>query len=381
MRTLVVAALLVAAVLMVAASAFPGSADSTIRVAVIENARALELRGNDIHVSAVGACPRCTGPARVGGGQVIHAVARDGWVEIEGAPIGRGARLRSERAIRFNGREYGGTLEILKTGDGLALINELPVEEYIAGALKAEASDRWPIEALRAQAIVSRTYALHHRQMNAARPYHIVASTAHQQYAGRVPGSSPFWDAGHDTAGQVLLWEGGLFPAFYHSDSGGYTEEPRAVFNAKNLPALPAVRSEFSTGSPYSSWTLDLRLADLTEMLRRGGISVGAITGLDIAERSQTLRVAELVVRGTRGTARLRGADFRRLVGYDTLRSTLFAVALDHVWAHFSGRGWGHGVGMCQWGAKGMAEQGYTAGQILAHYYAGATLTTLEALK
>jgi stage II sporulation protein D len=87
--------------------------------------------------------------------------------------------------------------------------------------------------------------------------------------------------------------------------------------------------------------------------------------------------VLELVVHGTRGGARLRGTEFRRLVGYDTLRSTLFAVAVDGQYAHFSGRGWGHGVGMCQAGAAGMAEQGYTAHQILAYYYSGASLSTL----
>ena len=127
------------------------------------------------------------------------------------------------------------------------------------------------------------------------------------------------------------------------------------------LPALKPVRSEFSAGSPYASWSLDVRLTDLGEMLRRGGISVGTVVGIEVVERSQSLRVAELVIRGAAGSARMRGADFRRLVGYDALKSTLFAVAVDDHYARFSGRGWGHGVGMCQWGAKGMAEQGYTA--------------------
>ncbi len=377
MRILVVAVLLVAAVLMFAASALPASPGSTIRVALLENARTVELRGEDVQVSPIAGCPRCSPPMHVGGGDVIRAVSRDGGVEIDGAPFGRGARLRSERAIRLNGHEYAGTLEILKNGDGLAVVNELPLEEYVAGSLKAEIPDTWPMEALRAQAIVARTYAAYHRQLNAAKPYHIVASTANQQFAGRVAGSSPVWDAVRETAGQVLLWEGELFPAFYHTDDGGYTEEPRVVFAAGNLPALKSVRCEIASG-PHFYWNLDLRLADLSEILRRGGITtVGAVTGIDVAERSQTLRVLEVVVRGARGAARLKGTDLRRLIGYDTLKSTLFAVAVDGEYARFSGRGWGHGVGMCQWGAKGMAEQGHTSTQILAYYYAGATLSTL----
>jgi stage II sporulation protein D len=82
-------------------------------------------------------------------------------------------------------------------------------------------------------------------------------------------------------------------------------------------------------------------------------------------------------VRGTTGTQRLRGNDFRRIVGYDTLKSTLFAVAVEGGMARFSGRGYGHGVGMCQWGAKGMAEQGATAERILAFFYPGTTLGSL----
>jgi stage II sporulation protein D len=313
----------------------------------------------------------------VGGAELIRAVSRDGVVEVEGAVFGRGARIQSDRAIRLNGREYTGTLEVLKNGEGLVVVNELAFEEYVAGALKAEASDRWPAEMLRAQAIVARTYAAYHRRLNAGKPYHLVASTTHQQYAGRVAGASPALDAARETAGLVLRWEGELFPAFYHTDSGGYTEDPRAVFAARNMPALRPVRHEFSAGSPHAQWSLDLRLADLSEILRRAGLNVGVVSGIEVRERSQTLRVVELMVHGTRGSARLRGADFRRIVGYDTLKSTLFAVAVDEEYARFSGRGWGHGAGMCQWGAKGMAEQGHAAAQILAFFYPGATLGTL----
>jgi stage II sporulation protein D len=83
-------------------------------------------------------------------------------------------------------------------------------------------------------------------------------------------------------------------------------------------------------------------------------------------------------VHGTRSSVRLRGNEFRRMIGYDTFKSTLFAVAVDAPWARFSGRGYGHGVGMCQWGAKGMAEQGHTARQILEFYYPGTVLSTLD---
>ena len=278
----------------------------------------------------------------------------------------------------MNGREYAGTLDALKLGDGIALVDELPLEEYLVGVLRAEAGERWPAEALRAQAIAARTYAAYQRQLNAGKPYHIIASTAHQQFAGRVPATSPAWDAVRDTAGQVLRWEGDLFPAFYHTESGGFTEDPRTVFAARNMPGLTPVRCPFSAGSPHFYWSLDLRLADLSDVLRKNDVGVGTVTAIEVTERTATLRATVVTVRGATGVVRLRGNDFRRMVGYDTLKSTLFAVVMEGDVAHFSGRGYGHGVGLCQWGARGMAEQGYTAKQILGFYYPGTTFDSLE---
>ena len=361
-----------ACLLLVAGSA---SASGLIRVAVVEGSRVVELRGVDIEVTELGACLRCPpAPRRLA---LVRATAVADGVDVDGARAA-GFRLRSERPLSLNGREYPAPLDLLKNGDGLVVVNEVPLEDYLVGVLRAEVGDKWPQEALRAQAIVARTYAAYHRVLGAGKPYHIVASTAHQQYAGRVPPTSPLWSAVRETAGQVLLWEGELFPAFYHTESGGYTEDPRTVFAAPNMPGLKPVRCDFSAGSPHFYWSLDLKLADLTEILRRNDVNVGRVSAIEVSERTPSLRAAAVTVHGTRGSVRLRGNDFRRMIGYDTFKSTLFAVAVDAPWARFSGRGYGHGVGMCQWGAKGMAELGRTAPQILAFYYPGTVLTTLD---
>jgi stage II sporulation protein D len=231
---------------------------------------------------------------------------------------------------------------------------------------------------LKAQAIVARTYAAYHWRLNAAKPYHISATTAHQQYLGRVSHDSLARRAVNDTEGRVLLWEGDLFPAFYHTDSGGHTEDPRTVFAASNMPALRPVRVEFRSDSPHHLWSLEVPLADLAAQLRRGGVSVGRIIALEVLERSVSLRAVRILVRGVEGSAVLRGADFRRLVGYDTLKSTLFAVAVDGDLARFAGRGYGHGVGMDQATAKTMADLGYTVEEILAYYYPGATFGLIK---
>src|SRR5438046_6975716 len=144
------------------------------------------------------------------------------------------------------------------------------------------------------------------------------------------------------------------------------------------MPALKAVRDEFSTGAPYYAWSLDLRLTDLSEILRRNGVNIGWVKAVEVTERTPSLRVSALTVHGTRGRAPMRGNDFRRMVGYEMLKSTLFAVAVDGARAHFAGRGYGHGVGMSQWGARAMGERGHRAGGILEFYYPGATLGVVD---
>jgi stage II sporulation protein D len=372
-----VSSIVLAALAVVVGAVAPAAASGPIRVALAESVRAAELRGVEIEVTPlfVEACDECgLRPWRT---DVVRAVWADGAVEIDGrrAP---GFRLRGAGPIRLGGREYPAVLELLAHGAGLAIVNELALEEYLVGVLRAEAGERWPHEALRAQAIVARTYAAYHRLLNAGKPFHLVASSAHQQYAGVVPAPSSAWPAVQQTAGQVLLWEGEVFPAFYHADSGGYTEDPRQVFTAPNMPALTAIVCPFSARSPHSSWSLDLRLPDLADLLRRTGADVGRVTAIEIAERARSLRAMAVTVRGTGGAVRLRGNDFRRLVGYDTLKSTLFEVVVDRDVARFSGRGYGHGVGLCQWGARGMAEQGHPAPRILEFYYPGTTLGFLN---
>jgi stage II sporulation protein D (peptidoglycan lytic transglycosylase) len=364
---------LFAAAALLALSGTSMVAADTIRVAIAENARWAELRGLNIEVSQLGcvACPRNAWRT-----DSVRAVANGQGVEISGRSA-MAFRLTSDAPIRMNGREYPATLEIVRYGEGLAIVNELRLEEYVVGVLRAETNERWPVETLRAQAIVARTYAAFLRASSGTRPYHVVATTTHQVYAGHVPASSPIWDAVRDTAGQVLLWNGELFPAFYHSASGGYTEDPRTVFAARNMPALKAIRDDFSSAAPHFYWTLDLKLSELSDILRRNGYDLGTVTAIEVTERSQSLRVSNLTVHGTRSSARLRGNDFRRMVGYETIKSTLFAVALDGALARFAGRGYGHGVGMSQWGAKEMAEQGYKAEKILEYYYPGTTLDWL----
>ena len=258
------------------------------------------------------------------------------------------------------------------------VVNQLPLEDYLVGAVKAEAGDKMPIEMLKAQAIVARTYAAYHRRLNAAKPYHLVAGTA--EPAVRGPRATPIRRRGRRCArrtGLVLLLEGKLFPAFYHTDSGGYTEDPRVVFAANNMPALKPVRVEFPSQSPHHAWSLDVASPSCGRS--QAGRHLGGEHHRPPRARAERLP-SRVPYRGG-GHARERDLARQRVQAARRLRHAQeHAVRRLHRprLARFVGRGYGHGVGLDQWSAKTMAEQGYTAQQIAQYYYPGATLATLN---
>jgi stage II sporulation protein D len=375
------AASLVLACALGIATPAPAAPDD-IRVAVVDGARGVEIGGGPLAIRDAAGRPLLGGTPT----WLRIAPGRKGGLEVRAGSLRaravRGAMVRiapaGARLLRVNKRDYPGAVEIVRSGAGLLVVNELPLEEYLPGVIKAEAGEAMPLEMLKAQAVVARTYAAYHRALNAGKRYHLGASTAHQQYAGAVGPASPARHAAEETRGQVLLWEGALFPAFYHTDSGGYTEDPRVVYDTPRMPALKPVVVDFPSGSSHREWILEMGRGDLAGRLRRGGVSVGGIAALEIVERSISLRASRIAVRGTRATAVLAGNEFRRLVGYDVLKSTLFDVVLDGPTARFSGRGYGHGIGLDQARAKTMADLAYQAADILVYFYPGAVLSGLR---
>ncbi len=364
--------------------ATPALAVEPMRVAIGDGFRTVDVGAADL-VTVLDSVGR-RALFGIPGGRVIRLTPAANGLDVVWGTAPRDRRRLAMGAVRLEAkrgplavgtREYGGALEVWRSGETLLLVNELPLEEYVAGTVRAEAPERWPIETLRALAVVARTYAVFHQQRNGSKPYHLVAGSQHQNYAGRVV-EGPAWEATRATTGQVLTWRGSVFPSFYHSDSGGFTEASQSVFSGEGIPPLPGIRDEFSIDSPNYSWAITLPLGVIAERLRQGGLDVGEIRGFSVLERSPSFRVVRLAVEHTRGTATMKGTDFRRLVGYDVLKSTLFVPVLVDGAVRFEGRGWGHGVGLSQFGAKGMAERGYAYAQILGHYYPGTELTTLK---
>jgi stage II sporulation protein D len=274
----------------------------------------------------------------------------------------------------------GGILKVLARGGGLSLVNDVDLEEYIKGVVPAEMSPGWHPEALKAQAIVARTYALYQRMLNKSREYDLVATVQDQVYQGRQGGADQrVQEAVESTRGIAVAYQNAPIYAAFSSTAAGPTEDAVNVWS-KDLPYLKGVDCPFDVNAPRYQWRAVLKVQDLENTFRRQGVDMGAIASLTPFAYSRAGRVTKLRILHSRGELILRGEDFRRLIGYSVIPSTQFDVESMGWEIAFSGRGSGHAVGLCQWGAKEMAEHGYSYATILAYYFPGTELKRTSSL-
>jgi SpoIID/LytB domain protein len=309
-----------------------------------------------------------------------------------------------------DGRRYLDTLELRIAGGDQTLVNDLTIDDYVAGV--AEMPGRWPVEALKAQAVAARTYAWYQRELGtfASRGYDICATVDCQAFAGasqQEGDSGSRWRTAVDeTAGEVLLDDaGGPILARYFSTSGGRTLPNEVVFPSSGaFPYLVGIDDPADEASPYHRWRVEFTREEFDTILGAGE-QLGAATPVAEIERLGEVDVpdADLRVRGADGTEVTIGSvDFRSFVSEvarsrfpdrfptaradglrplpATLPSSRFRVEVGDEEVVVDGRGWGHGVGMGQYGARGRAEAGDGYEDILADYYAGLRPTTTAAL-
>lgn len=256
-------------------------------------------------------------------------------------------------------------------------VHEISMEKYVAGVLEKEVSANWPIEALKAQAIASRTYALYRKNHPRAHHFDVRADTSDQVFEKRSLHSASIARAVRETEGEVLVYNGEVFEAFFHSCCGGMSERADRVWLLEVPPPLLSVHGDaYCSLCPQYRWDYEIPRQEMAALLSRNGHSVpfGNNWDLQIASRNDSGRVSEISLPSHGGPKKIRGTTFREILGYRYLKSTLFDIQIDGNRFIFSGKGAGHGVGLCQWGAKGMAEEGKTYREILEFYYPGATL-------
>ncbi len=285
---------------------------------------------------------------------------------------------KSDGGLALDGRRYRGALELRHRGAGLTAVNIVPVDDYLLSVVPEEMPTDWPAEALKAQSVAARSFALKSRGRHAAEGYDLCTTTHCQLYKGIASEKTVSTAAVRATRGEVLTYGGQPIEALFHTDSGGMTESSEDVWGS-HVPYLRAVRD---TPLGTMPWTKTMSKADLEQKLAAKGHAIGRLRAIELSplavgraakDRTASGRVKAMIVTGTKGSVTLSGNAWRSLLG---LKSTLFSAKLTKDSVTFTGFGAGHGLGISQWSAKRLAETGKSYADILHHYYTGVTLQT-----
>ena len=301
-------------------------------------------------------------PVRLGANELL----------VDGRAIGRSLTLVPAGGawLEIDGLPYrGGVTVQVGEAETMLVINTVFVDDYLRGVLPAEMPPGWPAEALKAQAVASRTYAL--ASLEPAEPYDICATTDCQVYGGVLVEDDRTNAAITATTGEVVMFGQELAQTYYHSDSGGHVASSSEVWGAQ-LPYLSA-RSDVQAVSPHRSWTFRLDPARMQHDLQALGYAPGTVTGLRVVEYSDSGRAVQADIVTTAGTIRLAGSLLSSTLRGWGMKSTRFRMTGD---LSATGDGWGHGVGMSQYGARSLASTGSHYAAILEFYYPQTVLST-----
>lgn len=292
--------------------------------------------------------------------------------------------------FNLNGSDYRGNLRLIVNPDGKSFdaINLVPPEPYLAGVVGAEMPAYWEAEALKAQAIAARTYCFYSKKrFGVNRTWDVKQTEASQVYRGINAESTRIWKAVNETKGQVLTCRQTdgtheIFPSYYSSTCGGHTENSRNVFgdSFETLIGVPCPYCETVAKPKFFFWPMirfdkaevaDKLVRKYPTLKKLGNIE--SISPAGWSDYENITRLTKIRIVGSNGKSDfLKAEDFRLTVdptGRKLKSSICQIVDWDNYWAFLSGRGWGHGVGLCQYGTEGMAREGKNAEQILAHYY------------
>jgi stage II sporulation protein D len=302
-------------------------------------------------------------------------LVRDGNVLVEGKPFGTKVKFVSadpECLLQSNGQTYRGAFIVKAAEDSkITLINELGIDDYLKGVLPREVVISWPQQSLRVQAVASRTYLASHLGHHASQGFDLCSDVHCQVYGGTAKEHPKTSEAVDATNGEILVYNGKPMGAFFHSNCGGSTEEIAYVWGQTNVPYLPRKKCGYGTADPRYHWKLSLNDSDILAALKnKTKVKGNTLKSLRVKKKSPSGRAQFVTVTTDQGAFDLSGNEFRIALNPEKIRSTLWTRLDRHKNAYsFEGRGWGHGIGMCQWGAKGQAEQGRDYREILNFYY------------
>jgi stage II sporulation protein D len=322
------------------------------------------------------------------GGEIVTENATLGKPPMEIHPGEDGTvAVRQQVEGKERDRTYRGFVRILATAEeNLQVVNVLPMEAYLAGVLRNELLKSWHLEAYKAQAVAARTYALAERNRRLSRAFDVYDSQQSQVYGGKDTETARASDAVAVTRGIVAAYrdkEGRLrlLRTYYHSACGGETCPSGVVFGGETVGPLAGVKCDYCYRAKWYRWSeVSLAKKDIADALRQSGVpelrNLGEVRRVEVAETTGAGRATKIRVVDAGGLSILVNADaWRRFIGGMKVPSTWFTIRDDGERIVLEdGHGFGHGVGMCQWGAQYLAEHSMTGEQIIRFYYPGAVL-------
>lgn len=332
------------------------------------------------------------------------------------------AEFYAQETLEVEGKEYDGYLTLIEKDGKLTVINTVELEDYLCSVVGMEMSPSFELEALKAQAVAARTYALRKLCRHENDGFDVCASVHCQAYYGTSAHDKKITQAVMETKGEALYYDDKLIDAVYSATSGGYTESAENVWGT-DFPYLRAVPDEYEEEDVYGhSWEKTLTSDDATKMMKEKGFDVGFVTDIQIEEATENGAVTKLTVTGTEGEHTFKRESCRNIFASVTLSqayditpvtkepmlystsgkidiTSLYLLSFDEALKYtnrplylltadgvykkdkeenvsyiFKGRGYGHLVGMSQNGANGMAKNDFTYDEILLHYYQGAEI-------
>ena len=272
------------------------------------------------------------------------------------------------RGIWVGQKRYAGKIQLYIIDSQILVVNVLGIEKYLSSVVGSEMPTRWPIEALKAQAIASRTYALKEKGNYL---YDIDSTQKNQVYNGLESRTYKTRRAVRGTRSLVLTYDNKLINALFHSSSGGITENSQDVWKNK-YPYLSSVR-DFDKNNPKLRWKKKFSEEELKNLFP----NIGGIKDIEIINLSDTGRVKKVRILGNYGTKKMSGIDLRKRMNLNSTLMRFKFLSDDNKNNTLGkslivfGKGHGHGVGMSQWGAKTMARRGLSAQKILKHFFRG----------
>lgn len=345
-----------------------------VRVAIIKEAKNLTIHGNELRIKIPEAHPLNTYLAS----PVNIEPIENGFRVGSGLYLAPSIQISSaESDLLIDGKHFEGTIELRRdAANKLLVLNELPVEEYLSGVFPGEMPMHWPREAIKAQVVAARTYALFRQKEKSKRTkslYDLESDTSDQVYVGFEGKQKNKWleELIQETQGEVL-WYLGLYPSYFHSCCGGQTEQASHVWETRD-PSQSVV-DPFCKKAPDHQWNLSLSHSEFLGKLREHGLEGNQIRSVTLERYDRSPRNILVVLATEKMNLYVKATDLRRILDYDLLKSTWFDVKTTPHKIVFEGFGYGHGVGLCQWGAKTMAEAGADYKKILNFYYPKAAI-------